>query len=355
MREGVGADDGLVGLDHDAGDGAHELARVGELLRDDVGVGIELAAVHLDGHDDLFERGVARALTQAVDSALDLRGAVADALERQSGSHAEVVVRMDGDGHVLDAIDALAQVADARAELPRHVVAGGVGDVHDRGARLDGSLDDANEEVLIGAAGVLCVELDVVHEVAGELDRMDGALDGLVLGQAQLVAQVRRRYAQAGVDTRALGGLQGLSRDLDVLVDGARQAADRALVASEAADLGHALEVAGARDGEARLDDIDIHADELARDDELFLGVHARAGRLLAVTQRGIEDGDLSGHMRFLLVIVPVDGFHSGPQEVAARIAAKTEKHPVARHALQGSGQMRGGVLQTSRGVTPSR
>ena len=37
-------------------------------------------------------------------------------------------------------------------------------------------------------------------------------------------------------------------------------------------------EVAGARDGEARLDDVNAHADELLRDDELLLGVHGGAG-----------------------------------------------------------------------------
>ena len=162
-----------------------------------------------------------------------LRGTVAHALERQCGGHAQVVMGVDGDGHVLDAVDALAQVADARTEVPRHVVARGVGDVHDRGTRLDGGLDDADEEVLVGTAGVLSVELNVVHEVARELDGMDSALDGLILGEAQLVAQVRGRHAQAGVDARALGGLERLSRDLDVFVDGAGQTADRALVARD--------------------------------------------------------------------------------------------------------------------------
>ena len=78
-----------------------------ELAGHDVGVGVESFAMHLDGHNDLFERGVACALAQAVDGALDLRGAVLDGIEGKGGSHAQVVVRMHGDGDVLDAVDAL--------------------------------------------------------------------------------------------------------------------------------------------------------------------------------------------------------------------------------------------------------
>ena len=301
VREGVGAHDGLVRLHVDAGDTAHELARVRELLGDDVGVGVQLIAVHLDGHDDLLERGVAGALAQAVDGALDLRGARLDALERQRRGHAQVVVGVHGDGDVLDAVHALAQVRDARGEVPRHVVAGGVGDVDHGGARLDGRLHDAHEEVLVGTAGVLGVELHVVHIRAGVAHGVDRALDGLVLTHVELLAQMRGRDAQARVDARTFGGAQRLGRHVDVLVDGAGEAADGAGVAGNLANLGDGLEVARAGDGKARLDDVDVHAHELSGDDELLLGVHAGTGALLPVAQGGVEDGDLAGH-GFLLV-----------------------------------------------------
>ena len=257
MGERVGAHDRLVGLDVDAGDGAHQLASARELGGDDAGMGVERLLVHADRHDDLFERGIARALAQAVDSALNLRGAVADALEGERRSHAKVVMGVDGDGDVLD---------------------------------------DAHEELLVGAAGVLRVELDIVHEAAGVLHRVHGALDGLVLGEAELVTQMAGGHAQTRMDARALRRAQGLGRNLDIAVDGAGEAADGAGVAGDAADLLHALEVARAGDGEPRLDDVDLHAHELAGDDELFLGVHACAGRLLAVAQGGIEDGNLTAH-----------------------------------------------------------
>ena len=269
---------------------------MGELGGDDIGMGVERLLVHADRHDDLFKRGVARALAKPVDSTLDLRGAVADALEGEGRRHAEVVMGVDGNGDVLDSVDALAQVADARTEVPRHVVAGGVWNVDHGGARLNGRLDDADQELLVGAAGVLCVELDIVHKIASVLHRMDGALDCLFLGHAELVAQMAGGHAQTRVDTRALCRAQRLCRDLDIAIDRAGEAADGAGVAGDATDLLDALEVARAGNGKARLDDVDLHAHQLAGDDEFFLGVHAGAGRLLAVAQGGIEDGDLAAH-----------------------------------------------------------
>ena len=93
-----------------------------------------------------------RALAQAVDGALHLRGAVAHRLDGKGRRHAEVVVRVDRDRHVLDARHALAQVLDARAEGPRHVCSPWC-----RGCSppwrpaLTARLHNAAEEVLVGA------------------------------------------------------------------------------------------------------------------------------------------------------------------------------------------------------------
>ena len=103
------------------------------------------------------------------------------------------------------------------------------------------------------------------------------------------------------MDARALGALERLGRAVDVLLDGAREAADHAVVARQPSDLLHGAEVARRGDGEARLDDVNAHADELLGDDELLLGVHGRAGALLAVAQGGIKDVNLPGHVSAFL------------------------------------------------------
>ena len=55
------------------------------------------------------------------------------------------------------------------------------------------------------------------------------------------------------------------------------------------------LEVVRRGDREPGLDDVDAQLGELPRDLELLGPVHARAGRLLAVAQRGVEDPDVTG------------------------------------------------------------
>ncbi len=49
-------------------------------------------------------------------------------------------------------------------------------------------------------------------------------------------------------------------------------------------------------DGEAGFDDVDAEIDQGLGDLELFAEVHAAAGGLLAVAERGVEDDDASGH-----------------------------------------------------------
>ena len=304
---------------------------------------VEGLTVHLDGRNNLFERSIARTLAQTVNGALDLRGAILHSVEGKSGSHAQVVMRMHGDGNVLDAVDALAQVLDARAKVPRHVVSRGIGNVDDGSARLHRRLDDANEELLIRASSVLGIELNIVHKIASKLNGMNCALDSLVLGKMQLVTQVGRRNAQTGMDARALGALQRLSGHLDVLIHGARQAADGASVTGNLSDLVNGFEVAGARNGKTSLDDVDVHAHKLTRDDELFLGVHACAGRLLAIAQGGIEDCDFAGHGSSCTLKPPSDCVqHVG---LCRHVQARDRKTPERSYGPQSDGQLRTRVL----------
>ena len=301
VRERVRADDGLVGLHAHARDGRHETAGLHELARVDVGMGVQLVPVHLDGHDHFLHGRVACALAQAVDGAFDLRRAVLHAGHGERRRHAQVVVAMHGHGHVLDAAHALHQVLDAAAELLGQRIARGVGDVHHGGARVHGGLDDAHEEVVVRPSRVLRVELHVFDELLRVLHALDGALHAFVLGDAQLVAQVAGTHAQARVDARALRVPERLGGAVDVLLYRAREAADDRLVAGELGDAAHALEVARTGNGETGLDDVHVETQQLTRDDQLLLGVHGSARRLLAVAQRGVEDVDFAGHVRHVL------------------------------------------------------
>ena len=74
MGKGVGPDNGLVRLNHDPGDGTDHAAGGVDMLGNDIGADIHLIGSRPDRHDDLFKRGVARPLADAIHGALDLAG-----------------------------------------------------------------------------------------------------------------------------------------------------------------------------------------------------------------------------------------------------------------------------------------
>jgi len=72
---------------------------------------------------------IACSLSNAVDGALQLSGSCLGGGEKVGHGHAQVVVAMDWNGHVFDALDMLAQRVDELVELHWSRVAYGVWDV----------------------------------------------------------------------------------------------------------------------------------------------------------------------------------------------------------------------------------
>ena len=194
-----------------------------------------------------------------------------------------------GEDGALGARHALAQEADQRRVLLGLRVADRVRDVERRGAGLERDAEDLDQVVPIRARGVLGRELDVVAVAARLAHRAVDLGEHLLAAHAQLVLEVDVAGRDEGVDARAHGALERLRRALDVLSSGAREAADAGLL-EIARHRAHRLEIALARDREARLDHVDAEPLELARERQLLVQVHAAARRLLAVAQRGVED-----------------------------------------------------------------
>ena len=91
----------LFGCTTIAGEARDEAARAGELGRHDAGVqAVEIVAAGVQQHHDLLERGVAGALADAVDRALDLARAGQHAGERVGDREPEVVVAVRRDDDV---------------------------------------------------------------------------------------------------------------------------------------------------------------------------------------------------------------------------------------------------------------
>ena len=90
------------------------------------------------------------------------------------------------------------------------------------------------------------------------LDGGHRALDALILGDAELVVDMAGADADAGVDAGALGVLERLGRAVDVLLNGAGQAHDRCVVASQLGNAADALEITRAGNGESSFDDVHV-------------------------------------------------------------------------------------------------
>jgi hypothetical protein len=199
-----------------------------DLGRVDADVEAEVVLARLHGHDDLLERAVARALAEAVDRALDLaRAADLDAGERVGHCHAEVVVAVHRPDRLVGVRDLVAQVEQELAVQLGDGIADGVGDVDRRRALGDHRLEDAIEELRIGAVAVLGRELDVAAQVAREAHREPGLLEDLLARHAQLFLHVQVAGGEEDVDPRRLAALERIGGAADVAVVGARQRAHR--------------------------------------------------------------------------------------------------------------------------------
>ena len=107
----------------------------------------------------------------------------------------------------------------------------------------------------------------------------------------QLDPHMQRRGRDHRMDATARAGFDGFRATIDVFRIRPRQAGnDRVLGAAR--DFRHGLEVAFGGDREASLNDVDAHIVEHLGDFDFFFEGHGRAGALLAVTQRGVENDD---------------------------------------------------------------
>ena len=122
--------------------------------------------------------------------------------------------------------------------------------------------------------------------------RRDGGHNRLVdlLGaHLELVLPVQRRRSDEGVDAAALRMAHGFARAVDVFRIGAREAGDHGVLGAPR-DLRDGLEIAHGGGGEAGLDDVDAHFVEDFGNLHLLFKIHGRAGTLLAVAQRRVEN-----------------------------------------------------------------
>src|SRR5579884_2941036 len=292
VRKGVLADDGLVRLGPEGDDLRKSLTSGIQLLGDDAGLEGIPVRPGLHDHDHFFQRGVPRALTDAVDGTLDLPRAGLDRGQRIGDGEAQVVVAVHAhDGAVPEgARDA----ADDLRIVFGNGVADGIRQVDGPRARFHHGARDLFEVIEIGARGVFSRKLHVIGELARELHRGAGLVKHLLAGLFQLVLQMDVAGGDEGVDARPAGVLQRCGGTLDVAGAGPAERGD--LYPRELAAYGlHGFKVALRSYGKAGLEDIDAKLHQLLRHAQLLGYGHAASGRLFAVPQRSVKDVNAIG------------------------------------------------------------
>jgi hypothetical protein len=94
------------------------------------------------------------------------------------------------------------------------------------------------------------------------------------------------------MDAGTSGSLESLGGDINIIADTAGEGGDAGF-AHLVGDALNGFKITGRGDRKTGLDEIDSEALELAGDGELFLGVHAAAGRLFTIAQGGVKDENL--------------------------------------------------------------
>lgn len=223
---GVGADHRLVSLNHHAGVSGDQPGDGQELGGIDAGFKTEVILANEEAHDDLFERGVASALANAIDGDFNLPCASEDAGQSVCGGHAKVVVAVAAEDSLVAVRDVLDDALDKRSVFLGVGKSGGVGDV-DRGrAGVDDGFDDSVDVLSIGSTGVFHEVLNVVGELAGNFDRVYAGFERLIWRHSELVDKVVFADTQTGVDSSRFSWLEGFSGDFDILLPGSSQTTD---------------------------------------------------------------------------------------------------------------------------------
>ncbi len=156
--------------------------------------------------------------------------------------------------------DALYQIGDGRAELLRHAITYGVGDIQGSRPGSDHRLQNPAQEIFIRTAGVFRGKFDIVGKFPCAFDGFDGIVDDLLRGHVQFHLHMDRRGGDKGMDAATSRTFQGFAGAVYVLLQRPGQTADGAVLD----DLGHRLhgfKIAGAGGRESGL--YHVHAQPL--------------------------------------------------------------------------------------------
>ena len=161
MGKGIGTDNRLVGLHRHTGNGAYQPAAGVNMLNGNISMDMHLVRPGANGHNHLFHGSIAGPLTQAVNRAFNLAGAVVDSRKRVGHSQAKIIMAMNTDNRLIDISNIIYQVADLFTMLIGQGIAGSVRKVDGCGTRLNDGFKDPADKVYIASGGIFRRKLDI--------------------------------------------------------------------------------------------------------------------------------------------------------------------------------------------------
>ena len=218
-----------------------------------------------------------------------MAGPVENARYGVGRSHAQVVVAMGGDDGFVDAVHVFFEKTYFPAEFFGQTISGRVGNIYDCGSGFDDGFDDTCQIFIVGTSGIFGIELYVLNILLCIFYGGDGAFYDFFPGGIELVFDVVVRCSDTRVDTFVLGILQGFGSDFYVVFIGAGQRTDGG-PRYGFGDGYDRVEVARARYGKSRFDDIYPQCFESLGHFYFLYGVQLTTRHLLAVAQGCIED-----------------------------------------------------------------
>ena len=291
MRKRVPADNRFVVLHREGCNSRDELGGPRQQGRlDPRSIGQHIAA-RLDRHHDFFQSRIARALAEPVDRALDLPRATLEPGKRIRHRKPQIIMAMHRE-------DRLVRIRNSLTHLPEHVaifvrrrIPHRIRQVDRRRTRLDRSVHTAAQIFNRRARRIHGRPLDIRHKPARTRHRCRNNRQHLFLGLLHLEFEMDRRGRDKGMDARLGGVLHSLACPVDIGIDGAGKPRHRCAL-DPLGNLRDSLEVTIRGDREPRLDNVDAHEIQQIGYFELFLERHGRAGRLLAIAQRGVKNNN---------------------------------------------------------------
>src|ERR1017187_3419074 len=186
--------------------------------------------------------------------------------------------------------------AQAGADVAKHLrvvvrsrIADRIGQVDDRRTGFDGSQNRLAEVIDFSTAGILGGKFHLIAVLFAEAHHFRNLIDGLLACGSQLVFQVQVGSSEEKVQARLCGRLETAQGSIYVVLYLKYKLRYGAMLDFS----GHGsrgLQVSGGGNRETRFDDVHAELLDLPRKLQLFLAIHRKAGGLLAVSQRRVED-----------------------------------------------------------------